>query len=229
MEMNVEKNKKKYILIGIIVGCILLVGGTYALLSSDLIVNNGNVNGIVDCFQIDYNISNDGSNTNTGITGVLFPTKSVKGGLSGKVAININASCDVGGTGTLYLNVGSGTSTTLVQTVAAHCEKSDTLETLDSYTTSGACTSNGGRWVSNGTALKYAVYPSSDITGAALTKGYITANDIGKDITIYDNFSVSKTVKNYYIYIWMDGYLAGDGYENLPFGGSIHAKVVQTD
>ena len=227
--MNVEKNKKKYIIIGIIVGCILLIGGTYALLSSDLIVSNGNVNGVVDCFQIDYNISNDGSSTNTGITGVLFPTKSVKGGLSGKVAISINNACSVTGTGTLYLNVGSGTSTTLVQTVAAHCEKSDTLETLDGYTTSSTCTSNGGRWVSNGTALKYAVYPSSDITGAALTKGYITTNDIGKNITIYDNFGVTKTVKNYYIYIWMDGYLAGDGYENLPFSGNIHAKVVQND
>ena len=64
--------------------------------------------------------------------------------------------------------------------------------------------------------------------------GYITAGDIGKDITIYngssnDGFTVNRTTSNYYIYIWMDGYLAGDGYENLPFGGSIHAQVVQSD
>ena len=242
MEMNEEKNignnlekgkkNKNYIIIGVIIGCLLFIGGTYALITANLSVNNGNVNGVIECFQINYNIDNgDGTSD---ITGVLLPTKNANGGLFGKVAIGVNSSCNVTGKGTLFLAIESTTSSMLLQTVDAHCEKTATLETMSSYTTSSTCTSNGGTWVTNGTALKYAVFNSSSTTGTALSKGYITAGDIGKDVTIYngssnDGFTVNGTTSNYYIYIWMDGYLAGDGYENLHFGGSIHAQVVQSD
>lgn len=229
--MNDNKRKKILLVVGIILACVLVAGGTYAYLTFSVSVTNGTISGNVECFEIDYSILNDASATDSSqITGTLFPSKGASGGLSGKVSININASCNVTGTGTLYLNVDSGTSTTLVQTVADHCENKTTLETLNDYTTSAECTADSSRmWVSTGTGLKYAVYSSADATGTPLNVGYITGSDIGGDIPIYSEFDVNSTVSSYYIFIWMDGYITDSTYTELPFGGYIHASVLQNE
>ncbi len=224
--MNDNKRKKILLVVGIILACVLVVGGTYAYLTFSVSVTNGTISGNVECFQIDYSILNDDDSSQ--ITGTLFPSKGASGGLSGKVSININASCNVTATGTLYLNVDSGTSTALVQTVADHCEDKITLETLNDYTTSAECTADSSRmWVSTGTGLKYAVYSSVNATGTPLNVGYITSGDIGRDIPIYSDFTVDKTASSYYIFIWMDGYITDSTYTELPFGGYIHASVLQ--
>ena len=224
--MNDNKRKKILLVVGIILACVLVVGGTYAYLTFSVSVTNGTISGNVECFQIDYSILNDDDSSQ--ITGTLFPSAGPSGGLSGKVSININASCNVTATGTLYLNVDSGTSTALVQTVADHCEDKITLETLNDYTTSAECTADSSRmWVSTGTGLKYAVYSSVNATGTPLNVGYITNSDIGGDIPIYSDFTVDKTASSYYIFIWMDGYITDSTYTELPFGGYIHASVLQ--
>lgn len=224
--MNDNKRKKILLVVGIILACVLVVGGTYAYLTFSVSVTNGTISGNVECFEIDYSILNDDDSSQ--ITGTLFPSAGPSGGLSGKVSININASCNVTATGTLYLNVDSGTSTALVQTVADHCEDKITLETLNDYTTSAECTADSSRmWVSTGTGLKYAVYSSVNATGTPLNVGYITSGDIGRDIPIYSDFTVDKTASSYYIFIWMDGYITDSTYTELPFGGYIHASVLQ--
>lgn len=280
--MNDNKRKKILLVVGIILACVLVVGGTYAYLTFSVSVTNGTISGNVECFQIDYSILNqdvdcslmaditgDGEindddlnylmdyvNGNSSecnncdisgdgevngidllrmkrcldnkITGTLFPSAGPSGGLSGRIKINVNESCNVTATGTLYLNVDSGTSTALVQTVADHCEDKITLETLNDYTTSAECTADSSRmWVSTGTGLKYAVYSNADATGTPLDVGYITNSDIGGDIPIYSDFSVDTTASSYYIFIWMDGYITDSTYTELPFGGYIHASVLQ--
>lgn len=226
--MNDNKRKKILLVVGIILACVLVVGGTYAYLTFSVSVTNGTISGNVECFEIDYSILNDDDSSQ--ITGTLFPSAGPSGGLSGKVSININASCNVTATGTLYLNVDSGTSTALVQTVADHCENKTTLETLNDYTTSAECTADSSRmWVSTGTGLKYAVYSNADATGTPLDVGYITNSDIGGDIPIYSDFTVDTTASSYYIFIWMDGYITDSTYTELPFGGYVHASVLQNE
>lgn len=280
--MNDNKRKKILLVVGIILACVLVAGGTYAYLTFSVSVTNGTISGNVECFEIDYSILNqdvdcslmaditgdgeindddlnylmdyvNGNSSecnncdisgdgevngidllrmkrclNNKITGTLFPSAGPSGGLSGRIKINVNESCNVTATGTLYLNVDSGTSTTLVQTVADHCENKTTLETLNDYTTSAECTADSSRmWVSTGTGLKYAVYSNADATGTPLNVGYITSSDIGRDIPIYSDFTVDKTASSYYIFIWMDGYITDSTYTELPFGGYIHASVLQ--
>lgn len=282
--MNDNKRKKILLIVGVILTCVLVVGGTYAYLTFSVSVTNGRISGSVECFEIDYSIidfdvdcslmadiTGDGEindddlnylmdyvNGNSSecnncdisgdgevngidllrmkrclsnkITGTLFPSAGPSGGLSGRIKINVNSSCNVKGTGTLYLNVDSGTSTTLVQTVAAHCENKTTLETVNDYATSAECTADSSRmWVSTGTGLKYAVYSNADATGTPLNVGYITNSDIGRDISIYSDFDVVKTASSYYIFIWMDGYITDNTYTELPFGGYIHASVLQNE
>lgn len=285
--MNDNKRKKILLVVGIILACVLVAGGTYAYLTFSVSVTNGTISGNVECFEIDYSIMNfdfdcslmadingdgeindgdlyylkkhlagaDGEYAecnncdingdgevnvldmarlekclSNNITGTLFPSAGPSGGLSGRIKINVNESCNVTATGTLYLNVDSGTSTTLVQTVADHCENKTTLETLNDYTTSAECTADSSRmWVSTGTGLKYAVYSNADATGTPLDVGYITNSDIGGDIPIYSDFTVDTTASSYYIFIWMDGYITDSTYTELPFGGYIHASVLQNE
>ena len=104
------------------------------------------------------------------------------------------------------------------------------METLNDYATSGECsTDTNGIWVSNGTGIKYAVYTNSNGTGNPVGVGYVTANDIDKDIPIYTGFTVDSTVRQYYIFIWMDGYVTDESHAELPFGGYIHASVMQSE
>lgn len=108
----------------------------------------------------------------------------------------------------------------------SYCENTNTLEYMKDYTTSSDCTSNGGTWVTNGSPLKYAVYNSVDLT-TPVSVGHIISTDRGTDMTIFDNFIVSNFQKYYYVYIWLDGYLTDNTFDELPFSGHIESNVIQ--
>ena len=117
---------------------------------------------------------------------------------------------------------------------ANYCENPNTLERLVDYTTQSDCTSHNGSWKtwSNSISpLKYAVYYNNTDTLANLpvSVGYINTNDIGKDVNIYNNFSVTNSQDYYYIYIWVDGYLTDNSINNLPFSGNITASITQNN
>ena len=246
-------------------------------------VQNGNVNGKLECFQINYNacnlwdvngdgvidtndsaalndyvvgtvnenyiyrdINGDGAINNLDVTlfsdclngtqtnnnvgdlrGTLFPSTEITGGLFGSLAMGVNSACNITGTGTIYLHVGTESSVTLLRKTDGHCENPTTLETLTSYTSSNECLTDGNKWVTDGSALKYAVYDNAVGTGVPLSVGYITGGDIGEDISLYTGFDVNSTNNRYYMFIWLDGNLTNEDYEDLPFSGYIHASVVQ--
>ena len=229
--MRKKFSKNKILIIVIFVVGVFIVGGTYAFLTFAMNITNGNVNGTLECFQIEYSIENSDSETgNKEITGTLFPSINAGGGLNGRVTIGVNSSCNVTGVGTLYLFVNEETSSELLKLAEPHCENSLTLETLSEFTTSDSCNNSGnGVWVSNGTGIKYAVYSDNTFANDPLNVGYITSDDIGNDVVIFNNFEVNATSKSYYIYIWMDGYLTDNTIVNLPFSGYIHASVIQNE
>lgn len=280
MDNKLNNKNKKILIFGIILGVVLIAGGTYAFLTMALNVQNGNVNGKLECFQINYNACNlwdvngdgvidendvtayqeytvgiinenyvyydyngDGIINNTDylqfngclmnrinigdLRGTLFPSTEITGGLFGSLAMGVNSACNITGTGTIYLHVGTESSVTLLRKTDGHCENSTTLETLTSYTSSNECLTDGNKWVTDGSALKYAVYDNAMGTGVPLSVGYITGGDIGEDISLYTGFDVNSTNNRYYMFIWLDGNLTNEDYEDLPFSGYIHASVVQ--
>ncbi len=283
MDNKLNNKNKKILIFGIILGVVLIAGGTYAFLTIALNVQNGNVNGKLECFQINYNacnlwdvngdgvidtndsaalndyvvgtvnenyiyrdINGDGAINNLDVTlfsdclngtqtnnnvgdlrGTLFPSTEITGGLFGSLAMGVNSACNITGTGTIYLHVGTESSVTLLRKTDGHCENPTTLETLTSYTSSNECLTDGNKWVTDGSALKYAVYDNAVGTGVPLSVGYITGGDIGEDISLYTGFDVNSTNNRYYMFIWLDGNLTNEDYEDLPFSGYIHASVVQ--
>lgn len=283
MDNKLNNKNKKILIFGIILGVVLIAGGTYAFLTMALNVQNGNVNGKLECFQINYNACNlwdvngdgvidtndsaalndyfngtvnenyiyrdlngdgainnldatlfsdclNGTQTNNSVgdlRGTLFPSTEITGGLFGSLAMGVNSACNITGTGTIYLHVGTESSVTLLRKTDGHCENPTTLETLTSYTSSNECLTDGNKWVTDGSALKYAVYDNAAGTGVPLSVGYITGGDIGEDISLYTGFDVNSTNNRYYMFIWLDGNLTNEDYEDLPFSGYIHASVVQ--
>lgn len=280
MDNKLNNKNKKILIFGIILGVVLIAGGTYAFLTMALNVQNGNVNGKLECFQINYNACNlwdvngdgvidendvtayqeytvgiinenyvyydyngDGIINNTDylqfngclmnrinigdLRGTLFPSTEITGGLFGSLAMGVNSACNITGIGTIYLHVGTESSVTLLRKTDGHCENPTTLETLTSYTSSNECLTDGNKWVTDGSALKYAVYDNAMGTGVPLSVGYITGGDIGEDIPLYTGFDVNSTNNRYYMFIWLDGNLTNEDYEDLPFSGYIHASVVQ--
>lgn len=219
--------KKKNIILSMVVIMvgIMVAGGTFAYLTFSINFVNNVVSGETDCFSVDYSINNDDGTQD--ITGTLFPTVGPSKGLFGKVSINMNSNCNMTGTGTLYLKVNSGTSTMFGTVASGHCEDNTYLTTMNDYKSESACTAAGGTWISSGTVLKYAVYSSSNTESTPLRVGYFNNNAIGSQQVLYDGFDVNKTKQNYYIYLWLDGYLTDNNYTNLPFSGSIDARVVQ--
>lgn len=283
MDNKLNNKNKKILIFGIILGVVLIAGGTYAFLTMALNVQNGNVNGKLECFQINYNACNlwdvngdgvidtndsaalndyfngtvnenyiyrdlngdgainnldatlfsdclNGTQTNNSVgdlRGTLFPSTEITGGLFGSLAMGVNSACNITGIGTIYLHVGTESSVTLLRKTDGHCENPTTLETLTSYTSSNECLTDGNKWVTDGSALKYAVYDNAMGTGVPLSVGYITGGDIGEDIPLYTGFDVNSTNNRYYMFIWLDGNLTNEDYEDLPFSGYIHASVVQ--
>ena len=111
----------------------------------------------------------------------------------------------------------------------SYCESNSTLQTLKEYTTSASCTSHNGTWVTNGSPLKYAVYNTNNTNGSPVKVGHITSNDIGSDITIYDDIILTHDQRYFYVYIWIDGYLTDNSHADLPFDGYISASATQND
>lgn len=217
--------KNIYLIMGIVVFSLLVVGGTYAYMTLAANVTNGSYVAGTTCFIIDYNSD---STSSAPITGMMFPSSSAGGGLFGQVSLKINSSCNVNGTGTLYLNVTSADST-LIKKVSNHCENSQTLHTLKNYTTSSTCTAQpNGIWVTSGSALKYAVYNTNSVTSSTVPTSVGYVNKTGS-IKIYDNFSITKSVSTYYVYIWLDGNLSDNSYASLPFVGNVSASATQTE
>lgn len=226
MNNNIKNKKNFYIIVGVIIGILLIAGGTYAYVTLTVNVTNGNYSSVTGCFDIDYNVTNEDGTLP--ITGTMYPSSNPSGGLNGRVSLKVNSSCNVNGTGTLKLNVVNGNST-LLKKVSAHCENSKTGKTLTGYTTSSSCTSQqNGVWVTNGTALKYAVYDTNSVTSSTipLSVGYVT-NTTG--IQMLNNISITSTVSTYYVYIWLDGNLIDNSYLSLAFNGNISATATQID
>lgn len=73
------------------------------------------------------------------------------------------------------------------------------------------------------------------IIRAGVTNGYLGSYPIkivdnGLDYNIYTDFDVTNdTTLNFYIYIWLDGYMSDNSYASLPFSGYIHAEVTQNE
>lgn len=220
---NKKYGKSIFLIVLILLLGLVVVGGTYAWLSITANVTNATYMANSDCFLIDYT-----DNTQT-ITGTMFPSINHTRGLKGSVGLKINASCNVFGTGSIYVHINSGTSNKFGTVASAHCENSATLETLDNYTASSACSSGGGSWITNGTVLKYAVFDNSGGTGTPLRVGYFDSSKIGQDMLLYDGFQINKTQKTFYIFFWLDGYITDNTYTNLSFDGYIVARATQNE
>ena len=144
------KNKSILLVITILLIGLSLAGGTYAYLTMAASITNGNYNTQTTCFNIDYNISNEGSGQD--ISGTLFPSANASGGLSGRVGLKANASCGLNGLGTLKLHINSSTSSSLMTSASSYCQDRKTLEPISDITTEEACTTAGGRWRGYGDA-----------------------------------------------------------------------------
>ena len=222
--MNI-KNKTLLMIVGVLLLGIIAASGTYAYLIGTVNVKNESHTANTMCFLIDYNINNvDGSKD---ITGTLFPSSGPSGGLSGRVGLKVNETCDTSGTGILKLHINSETSSKFATVGAAHCENPTTLETLKDYKTSSTC-SGHGTWTTSSTVFKYAIYDDPAST-TPVKVGYLKNSDIGNDITLLNNIAITSTQQYYYIYIWLDGYLTDNTYVELPFSGYIKAEATQND
>lgn len=229
IDINDDKyNYRNLYFIIVIIGFVMMiVGATYAYVTKSINFDNSIYNTVTTCFNVDYSYSNDGTTDNTGITGILFPSSSHDGGLSGKVSLNIKNNCKVSGRGKLFLNVASVHST-LIKKVTEHCENFRTLETLLEYDSLGCNGDLGLNWVVDGTALKYAVYEQTDSGKELLNVGYIT--NTGK-ITILEDFIVTNKSNVFDVYIWLDGYIVDNDYAGLEesFNGNINISVEQIE
>ena len=225
--MDIKDNKKSetkqtlFLVLGIFLVSMFIIGGTYAYMTLSIDINNNTIAYNTTCFDIVYDADND----STPITGTLIPSSGPGGGLNGKISLGLSASCkNIDAYGTFNLDVTSG-SDILFQTVDAHCENSQTLRTLTKYTDSTSCeASANGKWVTGGTALKYAVYTTNNITSTTvpIKTGYIKSNGI---IPIYKNFPVLNETVNYYFYVWLDGNLTDNTYASQSFVGGISASA----
>ena len=227
MDINENKNNKrnkKYLTISAIILIILIVvGATFAYFNSAFKAKNSNVNTGTPCFNIINTFSSEASDN------ILFPVASPKSGKKVNISLKVDQACqNVSGTGSLYLHINSGTSNQLFRVSAAHCENKKTLETMDDYKNSTDCqNASNGKWVTDGTPIKYAVYDNADGNGIPLKVGYLKTSDIGTRKLLYDGIDVNYTNKNFYVFVWMDGYITDESYTNLPFDGYIDVSVVQ--
>ena len=99
-----DKSKLFGTILGTIIFILLIAGITYALLNWESTKINLGLTS--SCFDIYYDKGQD-------ITGELNPSSTYTGGLFATVKINIKSTCSTNGTGTLYLNTLSTTSSNL--------------------------------------------------------------------------------------------------------------------
>lgn len=185
--------KRNYIVlvIGVICLGLLLTGGTYAwLLFDGVSIGNNKMTGNTTNFIVDYTVS---------LNGMLFPSKTDKGGLSGTVNAIIDNDSDVeNATCGLYLYADENTSSILYE------------------------------GTEKGVALKYAVYNGNTLLSSGKVNSDITKTGVPNGMIIYDNFNISYYYTTYYnVYLWLDGELSDNRYLDLSFSGSINLKCVQ--
>lgn len=246
MDIKTDNKKKNIIIFSILSLVLLILGGTFAYITLSATVTNGNYTGNFTCFNINYSVNN--SDGTSDITGTLFPSSGPSGGINGAIEIGIDPDCNVNGLGSLQLQTMS-TSSELFQTVSAHCEDSQTLSTMGAYTTQAECEAQtNGVWVTSGRALKYAIYNTDNVNSSTIPikVGYVVAhtyarNILYNDFILYDVDSTTQSTIaanagfdsdgniNYSIYIWLDGNLIDDSYQNLNFNARLLAFVVQAD
>lgn len=219
---NKTKYKNMFLLLLVLFVGMLVAGGTYAYLTTSMTVTNGNYVANTTCFDIDY------LNTDQ-ITGTLFPSANHTKGLSGTVSLKVNSACNVNGNGRIYIHINDETSEDFGDVAEPHCENPETLETLSDYTTSNDCTTNDGEWVTNGTVLKYAVYDNASGVGTPVDVGYFDADNIGDNMLLSDYLVINRTQSDYYIFLWLDGYLTDNTYVDLTFSGYIWAEALQSE
>lgn len=217
-----SKNIGKSIILSLVICCIglMLAGGTYAYFTMAFNATNSNIVTDTRCFNINYTDNTDQ------ITGTLWPSAGPAKGLSGSIVYQANTSCGVSGRGTFKLMVANGTSSTLTNVVAPHCENKYTKETVRGFDEVDCSFNDSTEWVTNGTALKYAIFDSTT-RNHIYAAGYIDSSFIGAEKTIHSDFSVTTTSKTYYIYIWLDGNVSDDTYANLPFSATSRLDVIQ--
>lgn len=148
--------KSKYLILvfGIISFGFMLVGGTFAFLSFAATVTNASYNGTTTCFDLDYS-------SGQAITGTMFQSSTPQGGLTGSVTMNIKSNCNVNGTGTITLNVGSETGSLLLSEGALKYAVYDSANA--NVLASGAITGTGNKDLYTGfdlskTATTYHIY-----------------------------------------------------------------------
>ena len=141
-----NKKRKFLIVTTILLIGLIIIGGTYALLSSELNVTNGTYNVTSHCFAIDYNANN--VNGTQDITGTLLPSDTAKDGLSGRVGMKINNSCDMSGSGELKIHIDDDIDEKLTTRASSYCENRYTGEPMDinEVPNEAACIATGGRW-----------------------------------------------------------------------------------
>ena len=217
-----DNNIKKSIILSLVICAfgLLLVGGTYAYFTMAFNATNSSIVTDTRCFSVNYTDNTDQ------ITGTLFPSAGPGKGLSGSIFYQANTSCGVSGRGSFKLLVGNGTSSTLTTVVEPHCENKYTLETVRGFSQADCSSNDSTKWVTNGTALKYALFDSASRTHI-YAAGYIDSTFIGNEKEIHSSFSVTPTLKSYYIYIWLDGNVSDNTYTNLPFSATSRLDVVQ--
>lgn len=222
--MKQGKVKTKNVILMILIITVIAIGlvsGTYAalILTMPADMTNNVYQHTLECFDIEYDAGGS-------IIGTLIPSSTPSGGLFGALTLGISDNCNVIGTADLNLVIdgNSDKNGILTQTVDAHCENASTLQTLKDYSNETSCTDAGGIWVTTGTALKYAVYVDTDTNPSSV--GYINA--VGTTLTIYDDFDVSD-VKDYNIYVWLDGSLSDNTYAHMSFSSKISAVVTQNE
>lgn len=216
-----ENNMKKNILLVVTVILVGLgvAGGTYAWISNSLGVNNGVYNVGTHCFLIDYNINN--TDNSQDITGTMFPTGTISGGLSGRVGLKTNSSCSVDGVGELKLYVNSATDSKLTTSATSYCENRKTLESISGISTEVACASAGGRWrgysdsyCESKTTLER--LPNYNSSNCASNNGTWKSGGSPLKYAVYDNASATGTpLSKGYI---TSGNIGGDVtiYDNIP-------------
>ena len=163
-------NKKKLYgtLIAVIFFAVIIIGATFAWLTYTFNATNGVYNTATVCFDT---INSEGQDINA----TLDYTTNPIGGVNTSMTMGLANNCVISANGTISINVASETQAILYSTALGHCENPSTLETLYNYENSQDCTSNNGKWITNGTALKYAIYninnPTSNTT--PIKVGYI--------------------------------------------------------
>ena len=219
-----DKKKLIGLIIGIILFAALIVGATFAWLTYSINVTNGNYNVETSCFDINYENGADISGTLNMVAGPL-------NGRSTTISIGINEGCNVTAKGKIELVINS-ISSKLYATTTAHCENTETLETLTNYNNQTNCETNEGNTVltrvwTTDAALKYAIYQET-FSGIPIKVGRI--NQSTGTIILHDNFqlNVGSSTK-YYIIIWLDGNIADSQYVNQSFSGYIKASAIQQE